>query len=92
MDDINPLFPETDVVIVVGANDVVNPAANTAEDTPIYGMPILNVDQAKHIIVCNLDRSPGYSGVDNPLYDMENVTLLLGDAKASLEILLEELK
>lgn len=92
MDDINPLFPETDVVIVVGANDVVNPAANTAENTPIYGMPVLNVDQAKHIIVCNLDKSPGYSGVDNPLYEMNNVRLLLGDAKESLQKLLEEIK
>lgn len=90
MDDINPKFPETDVAIIVGACDVVNPAANSAEGTPIYGMPILNVDQAKHVIVCNLDRNPGYSGVDNPLYDMPHVRLLLGDAKASLEQLLQE--
>ncbi len=91
MDDINPKFPETDVVVIVGACDVVNPAANNAEGTPIYGMPILNVDQAKHVIVCNLDKNPGYSGVDNPLYDMPHVHLLLGDAKASLEQLLQEL-
>lgn len=90
MDDINPKFPETDVAIIVGACDVVNPAANSAEGTPIYGMPILNVDQAKHVIVCNLDKNPGYSGVDNPLYDMSHVRLLLGDAKASLEQLLQE--
>jgi NAD(P) transhydrogenase subunit beta len=90
MDDVNPKFPETDVTIIVGACDVVNPAANTAEGTPIYGMPILNVDQSKHVIVCNLDKKPGYSGVDNPLYDMPHVRLLLGDAKASLAQLLQE--
>ncbi|HPT35474.1 MAG TPA: NAD(P)(+) transhydrogenase (Re/Si-specific) subunit beta [Bacillota bacterium] len=89
MDDINPEFPETDVVIVVGACDVVNPAANTAEDTPIYGMPVLDVDKAKNVIVCNLDTKPGYSGVDNPLYEMPHVVLLLGDAKESLSKLLE---
>lgn len=92
MDDINPRFPETDVAIIVGACDVVNPAANSAEGTPIYGMPILNVDQAKHVIVCNLDKNPGYSGVDNPLYDMRHVRLLLGDAKASLTQLLQEVE
>ncbi|MCR6544658.1 NAD(P)(+) transhydrogenase (Re/Si-specific) subunit beta [Dehalobacterium formicoaceticum] len=85
MDAINPEFAATDVVIVVGANDVVNPAANTAEGSPIYGMPILNVDQAKHVIVCNYDTKPGYAGVDNPLYSNdENVTLILGDAKATI--------
>ncbi len=91
MDDINPRFPETDVAIIVGACDVVNPAANTAEGTPIYGMPVLDVDQAKHVIVCNLDKNPGYSGVLNPLYDMPHVRILLGDAKASLEQLLGEI-
>lgn len=90
MDDVNPKFPETDVTIIVGACDVVNPAANTAEGTPIYGMPILNVDQSQHVIVCNLDKKPGYSGVDNPLYDMPHVRLLLGDAKASLTQLIQE--
>ncbi len=91
MDDINPEFPDTDVAVVVGACDVVNPAANTAEDTPIYGMPVLDVDKARHVIVCNLDTNPGYSGVDNPLYEMPHVELLLGDAKASLETLLSKL-
>lgn len=89
MDDINPEFPETDVAIVVGSCDVVNPAANTAEGTPIYGMPVLNVEEAKHVVVCNLDTKPGYSGVENPLYEMPHVHLLLGDAKASLESLLQ---
>ncbi|MGB4326440.1 MAG: NAD(P)(+) transhydrogenase (Re/Si-specific) subunit beta, partial [Bacillota bacterium] len=92
MDDINPEFPETDVAIVVGACDVVNPAANTAEGTPIYGMPILNVDEAKHVIVCNLDTQPGYSGVENPLYEMDHVYMLLGDAKETLDMLIQSLK
>lgn len=80
MEEINPELSETDLVIVIGANDVVNPAANTAEGTPIYGMPVLEVEKAGHIIICNKDTKPGYSGVDNPLYTRENVTLLLGDA------------
>ena len=92
MDDINPEFAETDVAIVVGACDVVNPAANTAEGTPIYGMPVLDVDKAKHVIVCNLDTNPGYSGVDNPLYEMDHVYLLLGDAKQTLDSLIQSLK
>jgi H+-translocating NAD(P) transhydrogenase subunit beta len=69
MEDINPEFPGTDLVVVVGACDVINPAANTAEGTPIYGMPVLNAVEAGHVIVCNLDEKPGYSGVDNTLYD-----------------------
>ena len=81
MDQVNDEFAETDLVIVVGANDVINPAANTAEGTPIYGMPILNVHEAKHIIIFNYDTKPGYAGVDNPLYEpSDKVTLLLGDA------------
>lgn len=80
MDDINDEFKETDVVIVVGANDVINPAANTAEGTPIYGMPILRAYEAKHVVIFNLDTKPGYAGVDNPLYSMDNTTLVLGDA------------
>ncbi|NLB72786.1 MAG: NAD(P)(+) transhydrogenase (Re/Si-specific) subunit beta [Firmicutes bacterium] len=80
MDDINDDFKETDVVIVVGANDVINPAANTAEGTPIYGMPILRAYEAKHVVIFNLDTKPGYAGVDNPLYSMDNATLVLGDA------------
>ncbi len=61
-----PEFADTDVVLVIGANDVVNPAANTAEGTPIYGMPILHIEEAQHIIFCNFDDKPGYAGVDNP--------------------------
>ena len=93
MDDINPEFANTDVVLVVGANDVVNPAANTAEDTPIYGMPILHIEEAQHIIFCNFDDKPGYAGVDNPLYHAspDKAVLLAGDAKATLNALLRDL-
>ncbi len=90
MQEINPEFKDTDVAIVIGANDVVNPAANTAEGTPIYGMPILNVEEAKHVIICNFDKQPGYAGVDNPLYEdgrEDHIALLLGDAKETLRML-----
>jgi NAD(P) transhydrogenase subunit beta len=89
MDEINSEFDNCDVAIIIGANDVVNPAANTAEDTPIYGMPVLNADHAKHIIVCNYDLSPGYAGVDNPLYKKSDVTLLLGDAKDTVQKIID---
>ena len=93
MEDINEEFKDCDVCIVVGANDVLNPAAREAEGTPIYGMPILNVDEAKHIIFCNSSLSPGYAGVENPLYKRtEGISLLLGDASETLEKLLEEIK
>jgi NAD(P) transhydrogenase subunit beta len=92
MDAINPEFAQTDVAIVVGACDVVNPAANTAEGTPIYGMPVLNVAEAKNVMVCNLDTKPGYSGVENSLYEMPNVHLMLGSAVDTLEELLAKLK
>lgn len=92
MDDVNYIFSETDVVIVIGANDVINPAARDAKDTPIYGMPVLNVDKAKEVIICNYDLQPGYAGVDNPLYNKsEGVFMLLGDAKVSLNDLLNRL-
>ena len=89
MDQINDEFAATDVVIVVGASDVVNPAAITQPDTPISGMPILNVHEAKHVIVCNLDAKPGYSGVDNPLYDDPKAILMFGDAKDTVSQLNE---
>ncbi len=89
MDDINPDFPNTDVAIVIGANDVVNPAANTAEGTPIYGMPVLDAGSARKLIICNFDTKPGYAGVPNPLYEgAPNIHMMLGDAKASLEQLI----
>ena len=85
IDSANPMLPRTDVVIVVGANDVVNPSATTAEGTPIYGMPILNVSEARHIIIFNMDTNPGYSGVHNPLYNSEKVTLMTGDASERIK-------
>jgi NAD(P) transhydrogenase subunit beta len=92
MDEINGEFSETDVALVVGACDVVNPAAIDVEGTPISGMPILLAHEAKQVIVCNLDEKPGYSGVDNPLYERENAILLFGDAGKSLEAVIEALK
>ena len=89
MDDINPEFADCDVAVIIGANDVVNPAANEAEGTPIYGMPVLDAGRAKHVVVCNFDRSPGYAGVPNPLYDRENTVLLLGDAADTVKQLIE---
>jgi H+-translocating NAD(P) transhydrogenase subunit beta len=92
LQDINPEFPQTDVALIVGACDVVNPAAMSAKGTPIYGMPILQAHEAKHAIVCNLDLKPGYSGIENPLYQRDNTLLLTGEAAASLEILIEGLR
>ena len=89
MDVANPLFKSTDVALVVGACDVVNPAAMQSDGTPISGMPILTVHDADNIIVCNLDENPGYSGVPNPLYENSKAIMLLGDAKASAEVLIE---
>ena len=92
MDDINPEMGSADLVLVIGANDVINPAANTAEDTLIYGMPVLEASKAKRLIICNFDTKPGYAGVPNPLYDPNlNILLMLGDAKDSLQRLLDTL-
>ena len=84
MDAINDEFSQCDAAIIIGANDVVNPAANTAEGTPIYGMPVLSASDAKHVIVCNFDDKPGYAGVPNPLYDAPNTIMMLGDAKETV--------
>ena len=92
MDDINPEFANADATIVVGANDVLNPAANTAEGTPIYGMPVLNVGDCKTICIFNYDTKPGYAGVDNPLYTRESgVHLYLGNAQETLQSFLNDL-
>jgi H+-translocating NAD(P) transhydrogenase subunit beta len=92
MDDINPEFPNTDVVIVVGANDVVNPAAKTDPSSPIYGMPILDVENAKHIIINKRSMNAGYAGIDNLLFYNPKTSMLFGDAKAVLTKLVSELK
>ena len=92
MEAINPDFDKTDLAIIIGASDVVNPAANTAEGTPIYGMPVLAAEKAKKLIICNYDLQPGYAGVPNPLYEPNpNTMMLLGDAKDSLNKILENL-
>jgi NAD/NADP transhydrogenase beta subunit len=90
MEEINDDFENCDLAIVIGANDVINPAANTAKDTPIYGMPILNVDKAKNVIICNYDLSPGYAGVDNPLYTKPGVIMMLGNAEETVQELIDK--
>jgi proton-translocating NAD(P)+ transhydrogenase subunit beta len=89
--EVNGTFPTTDAALVVGACDVVNPAAIRIANTPISGMPILKAHEAKNVIVCNLDRRPGYSGVENPLYDEPTTLMLLGDASVTLAGLIESL-
>jgi H+-translocating NAD(P) transhydrogenase subunit beta len=90
--DINAEFETTDVVLVVGANDVVNPAARTDPGSPIYGMPILNADRARNVIVLKRSMRPGYAGVDNLLFYQDNTQMLFGDAKDSLATVVSELK
>ena len=92
MDEINPEFPQTDVVVVVGANDVVNPAARNQPGNPIYGMPILDVDRAQNVVVIKRSLSPGFAGVDNPLFYDPKTVMLFDDAKAALEKLITSLK
>ncbi len=85
LEDINSDFSSTDVVLVLGANDVVNPLARTDEDSPIYGMPILDVDLARQVIVIKRSMSPGYAGIANPLFINDNAKMLFTDAKEGLE-------
>ncbi len=92
MDDINPEFEQTDVVLVVGANDVVNPAAKSDPSSPIYGMPILEVDKAKHIIINKRSMNAGYAGIDNLLFYDPKASMFFGDAKKALTELVAELK
>ncbi|WP_069132300.1 NAD(P)(+) transhydrogenase (Re/Si-specific) subunit beta [Rhodohalobacter halophilus] len=92
MDEINPDFKSTDVVLIIGANDVVNPAAKTSPGSPIYGMPILNVDEAKRTIVFKRSMSPGYAGIDNDLFYSDKNQMFFGDAKKSLQELATALK
>ena len=92
MDDINPQFANTDIVLVVGANDVVNPAAHNNPASPIFGMPILDVENAKHIIVNKRGMNAGYAGIENELFYNSKTSMLFGDAKAALTELVAELK
>jgi NAD(P) transhydrogenase subunit beta len=92
MDDINSDFPRTDVALVIGANDVTNPAARTVTDSPIYGMPILDVDKAGSVIVLKRSMSSGFAGIDNPLFYNEKTAMLFGDAKASVGEVLAEVQ
>ncbi|MFZ2527846.1 MAG: NAD(P)(+) transhydrogenase (Re/Si-specific) subunit beta [Rhodococcus sp. (in: high G+C Gram-positive bacteria)] len=92
MDDINGEFSRTDVTIVIGANDVTNPAARNDSSSPIYGMPILNVDQSRSVIVLKRSMSSGYAGIDNPLFTADQTSMLFGDAKKMVGEVTEELK
>jgi NAD(P) transhydrogenase subunit beta len=92
MDEINPDFPQTDVSLVIGANDVTNPDARTNEGSPIYGMPILDVDKSSQVIVLKRSMNTGFAGIDNPLFYAENTALLFGDAKSSVQAVLGEVK
>ena len=92
MDDINGEFGRTDVTIVIGANDVTNPAARNDSGSPIYGMPILNVDESRSVIVLKRSMSSGYAGIENPLFFLPQTSMLFGDAKKSVSEVAEELK
>jgi NAD(P) transhydrogenase subunit beta len=92
MDDINPEFPNTDVVLVIGANDVVNPVAKTDPSSPIYGMPILDVDQARNVIIVKRGKGRGFAGIENALFYADNARLLYGDGNAVAGALVSELK
>ena len=92
MDHVNPIMESIDVCVVIGANDVVNPAARETASSPIYGMPVINADKAKTVIVLKRTMAAGFAGVDNPLFIKENARMLFGDAKASLQKLIGEFK
>ena len=92
MERVNSIFPETDVAIVVGANDVTNPAARTKTDSPLYGMPILDVDKARTVVFIKRSAGPGFSGVDNELFYLPNTMMVFGDAKKVLMDLVASIK
>jgi NAD(P) transhydrogenase subunit beta len=91
MDEINAEFGQTDVALIIGANDVTNPAARTDASSPIYGMPVLDVDKARTAMVIKRSMSPGFAGIDNPLYYMDKTLMLFGDAKAFVNDIVRDL-
>jgi len=91
MDEVNADMPQTDVALVIGANDVTNPAARSDASSPIYGMPILDVDKARTVMVIKRSMNPGFAGIDNPLYYLDNNLMLFGDAKAFVGSIVREL-
>ena len=92
LDDINPEFEETEVALVIGANDVVNPAARHDNSSPLFGMPILDVDNAQTVFVLKRSMNPGFAGVENELFFNDNTIMLFGDAKETVAKLVSELK
>ena len=92
MEDVNTEFPTADVALVIGANDVTNPAARTVTSSPIYGMPILDVDKADNVVVLKRSMRSGFAGIENPLYELPNTSMLFGDAKASVDSLTAAVK
>jgi len=92
MDEVNPDFPTTDVALVIGANDVTNPAARHDKSSPIYGMPILDVDKSHQVVVLKRSMNPGFAGIENELYYQEQTAMLFGDAKDSVSKLVAEVK
>ena len=92
MDQINPQFPQADVALVIGANDVTNPAARSDPSSPIYGMPILDVDRAQTVMVLKRSMNPGFAGVENALYSQDNTMMIFGDAKKTVSELISCLK
>lgn len=92
LDEINADFPNADAVLVIGANDVVNPAANRDPNSPIYGMPILNADQAKNVLIVKRGQGKGFSGIENSLFTQDNARMLYGDGQAVVNTLIQEIK
>jgi NAD(P) transhydrogenase subunit beta len=92
MEDVNSEFPTADVALVIGANDVTNPAARSVTSSPIYGMPILDVDKANNVVVLKRSMRSGFAGIENPLYELPNTSMLFGDAKASVDALTAAVK